>query len=187
MKNKFEIKYEIFEDHIEELKQINVNIFDTEFHQIYGTFTIIINDIEYIPYPPEDVPLSVKQIFSELILTHLEFLIEAVTYLETEEYLCIKYIENPFTWLEIKTWGEELSISELELDIHPLNNWIYTDPSFFANAKVGSIKDEKITRSVFVSKIKLVIDTFLNEIKEINHDILCSKHFAKLLEFHKQT
>jgi len=74
----------------------------------------------------------------------------------------------------------------LEIEIHPLHDWIYTDHRMFANAKVGPIKDAKVTRTVFVSEIQLVVDQFLNEIKEINPEILNSKYFAKLLEFHDQ-
>ncbi|MED4583638.1 hypothetical protein P9578_12705 [Brevibacillus choshinensis] len=186
MNKKIEIKYEIFEDHVEELKKITVDIFNKEFHQVYGTFTIIINNFEYIPYPPEDLPLSAKGFFSELILTHFEFLIEAVLYLEKADYLCMKYIENPFTWLEIKVKGENLLISELEIEIDPLNNWIHTDQSLFLNAKVGSIEDSVLTRTEFISEIQLALGRFLGEIKEINPDLLRSIYFAKLIDFHNR-
>ena len=51
----FEIKYEIFEDAIEELKTIDVGLFDKEWHQIYGSFTLVVGGhdsaLKYVENP----------------------------------------------------------------------------------------------------------------------------------------
>lgn len=36
----FEIKYEIFEDDVDELRELDILTFDKEYNQIYGVFTI---------------------------------------------------------------------------------------------------------------------------------------------------
>ncbi|MFJ8459466.1 hypothetical protein ACIQ57_10075 [Lysinibacillus xylanilyticus] len=49
----FEIKYEIFEDDVEELRVMDLLTFDKEYNQIYGSFTLTVGGHDFIPYPPD--------------------------------------------------------------------------------------------------------------------------------------
>ncbi|MFC6650282.1 hypothetical protein ACFTAO_27220 [Paenibacillus rhizoplanae] len=43
----FEIKYELFEDQVEELRTVDTATFDKEWHQIYGAFTLVVDGHEF--------------------------------------------------------------------------------------------------------------------------------------------
>ena len=112
----FEIKYELFEDNIEELKTIDKGIFDKEWHQIYGPFTLVVGGHEFIAYPTQNMPISAKRLYSELILTHFDLLIDVYNSLESYDYIALKYVENSWTWLEIQVRNDILVLRELNYE-----------------------------------------------------------------------
>ncbi|MEW9672779.1 hypothetical protein [Ammoniphilus sp. 3BR4] len=180
----FEIKYEIFEDDVAEFRNINVSTFDADYGQIYGLLTIVLGGYEFIPYPPEDLPLSAKRVFSELILRHFELLIDVLSTIKTNDYVALKYIENPFTWLEIKVQKDSLEVTELEFDEYEsLDSLIITDKSYFYGARYGSFKQVIIPHSEFEMEIRKKVKAFIREINSINPNLLKSKYFTHLLNF----
>ncbi|ACT02346.1 hypothetical protein [Paenibacillus sp. JDR-2] len=178
----FEIKYEIFEDHISELEAVDIETFTKEFNQIYGCFTIIINGIEYIPFPSTEMSLETKHIFSELILRHFESLIDAYLELQKNNYVAIKYIENGWTWLEFVRKENELTVSELNIEIQ-VRNYIQNKNKFFKRAKKVGIINEKIQWSDFETEVITKTIELLNNIKIINSHVLEAKCFDQLRSF----
>ncbi|CAM4408570.1 hypothetical protein FHS16_001100 [Paenibacillus endophyticus] len=178
----FDIKYEIFEDDILEFRIIDLQTFKEEYNQIYGCFTIIINGIEYLSYPSPEMGLETKRIYSELILTHFDFLIDVYYQLQKNNYVVLKYIENPQTWLEFIKEGNELIVSQLNLEIHegPL---IRTKRKLFINALKEEIINETILFGDFekelISKSKELIKT----LQELNKKILTANCFTKIKLF----
>lgn len=182
----FEIKYEIFEDDLDELKVIDLRTFDIEFHQIYGTFTLVVDGQELFPYPSSEMPLSAKRIFSELILTHFELLIQVHDALKTHDYVALKYVENPWTWLEIKVDGEQYILSELKYDISPLKSLVCTDRNQLKDALRNSISNVRIAKKEFESELKRNLRKFVHEIENINISLLKSQYLSKVLQFYQE-
>lgn len=177
----FEIKYELFEDNIEELQTIDRLTFDKEWHQIYGVFTLVVGGHEFIPYPAENLPPSAKRIYSELLLTHFNLLIDVYNTLSTDDYVAIKYVENSWSWLEIQADDEVLTLSELNHEVTSLDNLFQTDKLLLKNASFGSFSKIRINKKDFLNEIKLKTNHFIREIQGINSSLLDSNYFSKLL------
>ncbi|WP_339218368.1 hypothetical protein [Paenibacillus sp. FSL H8-0332] len=178
----FEIKYELLEDQVEELRTVDTATFDKEWHQIYGPFTVIVDGHEFIPYPPPDMPLSAKDLYSELILTNLDLLVDACNYLNSHKYLALKYVENCWTWLEIQVDDEVLILSELNHEI-PYRYLIQTDKFLLIDAPYGSFSNIRVHKSEFINEIRTRIIEFVKEIQAINSELLKSVYFSNLLGF----
>ncbi|MEK4515490.1 hypothetical protein NSS64_09465 [Paenibacillus sp. FSL H8-0122] len=178
----FEIKYEVFEDQIEELRTVDTATFDKEWHQIYGAFTLVIGGHEFISYPTSNMPLTVKHTFSELILTHLDLLVDGCNSLNSHKYLALKYVENSCTWLEIQVDDEVLILSELNHEI-PYRYLIQTDKFLLIDAPYGSFSNIRVHKSEFINEIRTKIIEFIKEIQAINSELLKSVYFSKLLGF----
>lgn len=179
----FEIKYEVFEDDIIELQTMNIQAFTTQFNQIYGCFTLVINGIEYLPFPSHGMRLETKRIFSELILTHFEFLIDTYLELQKNNYVAIKYVENSWTWLEFIRKENDLIISQLNIDLAVNSSVFQTNNKFFVNAEKEEIFNEKILWSDFETEIIIKTKELLNNLTIINRNILEVKCFDQLRQF----
>lgn len=178
----FEIKYEIFDDDILELRAIDLQTFNKEYNQIFGCFTIIVNGIEYLSYPSPEMRLETKRIYSELILTHFDFLIDVYYQLQKNNYAALKYIENHCTWLEFIQEGNELVVSQLNLEIHegPL---IRTDRELFINAIKEEIINETIQWGDFEKELISKTKEFIKTLQELNKKIITSNCFTKIRLF----
>jgi len=174
------IKYEIFEDHVEELKNIDLLAFDIDYTEIYGLFTITLNEHDFVPFPDDNMPLSAKRMFSEGIITHLELLNEVLTTLNQHNYVALKYIENSSSWLEFKVIKDFIKVSELEKEVNSLNSLICTNDKFLIGAKYGSFKEILVSKKEFEDEVLQKTKLFLEEIENINPLILKSKYFSKL-------
>jgi len=180
----FEIKYEIFEDDVHELRTIDLETFIKEYDQIYGCFTLIINGLEYIPYPSPEMRLETKRIYSELILTHFDFLIDVYDQLQRSNYSVLKYIENSWTWLEFIKDENKLTISKLnfETDGH-LPTLILTDRSLFNKAIRVDIINEVMKWEDFNKELLMKSRELVNTIIELNKNIITAKCFIKIRAF----
>lgn len=181
-----EVKYEIFEDDIFDLHTIDIQTFTKEYNQIYGCFTLIINGIEYLPYPSREMRLETKRIYSELILTHFDFLISAYSELQKNNYVALKYIENHWTWLEFIRKENELILSKLNIDIS-VSNPIQTNNEVFVSAKKEEIMNEKILWNEFEVEVITKTKDLLNNIGSINCHILKAKCFDQIRLFTNHT
>lgn len=177
-----EIKYEIFDDDILELRTIDFQTFHEEYNQIYGCFTISVNSIEYLPYPSPEMRLETKRIYSELILTHFDFLIDVYYQLQRTTYAALKYIENSWTWLEFIREGNELVVSQLNIEIHgggPLR----TDRELFINAIKEEIINERIQWGDFEKELIAKTKEFIKTLHELNGNIVTANCFSKIRLF----
>lgn len=178
----FEIKYEIFEDDILEFRTIDLQTFNKEYNQIYGCFTIIVNGIEYLPYPSPEMGLETKRIYSELILTHFDFLIDVYHQLQKRNYIVLKYIENTQTWLEFIKEGNELIVSQLNLEVHEGPS-IRTNRKLFINALKKEIINEIIHWGDFEKELITKSNELIKTLQELNKNILKANCFTKLRLF----
>lgn len=178
----FEIKYEIFEDDINELRNINLQSIMSEFNQIYGCFTLLINGKEFIPYPPPEMRLNTKRIFSELILTHFDLLIDVYFELKKQNYVVLKYIENPWTWLEFIRNGSEITVSKLNISISARQP-IQTNRDLFIRATKEKIINECILWEQFKNELFDKSKTLLIELEAINRNILKAPRFQQVIDF----
>ncbi|QHE52761.1 hypothetical protein [Pontibacillus sp. HMF3514] len=177
----FKIKYEIFEDYKEELSEIGLSTFDKEYNQVYGPFTIIVGEHEFIPYPSDDLPVSAKEIFSELILSHFELLNEVDRLLNNYDYVALKYIEDHWSWLEFVKVDEGLiKISELEYEIIELDSLLCINKEFLSGAKYGAIREIITPKADLHHEIKKSTKMFIEEIRNVNPQLLNSKYFSKI-------
>ncbi|RAV23381.1 hypothetical protein [Paenibacillus contaminans] len=178
----FEIKYEIFEDDVDEFRLIDLKTFNKEYNQIYGCFTIIVYGIEYLPYPSSEMRLETKRVYSELILTHFNFLIDVYYQLQKNCYAALKYIENSWTWLEFIQEGNELVVSQLNLELKdgPI---IRTDRELFINARREEIIYEKIFWGDFEKELITKSKELIKTMQELNENILSSNCFSKIIRF----
>ncbi|NIK76375.1 hypothetical protein FHS15_001500 [Paenibacillus castaneae] len=179
----FEIKYEIFEDDILEFRTIDLQTFNKEYNQIYGCFAIIVNGIEYLTYPSPEIGLETKRVFSELILTHFDFLIDVYYQLQKKRnYVVLKYIENSWTWLEFIREGNKLIISELNFENHG-GPFIRTNRKLFINALKKDIINETIHWEDFEKELISKFKELIKKLQEININILRANCFTKLRLF----
>ncbi|MDU0204886.1 hypothetical protein ACYEXS_35400 [Paenibacillus sp. MAH-36] len=180
----FEIKYEIFEDDIAEIQGMDIHTFIDEYNQIYGCFTLIINGIEYLPYPSPEMRLETKRIYSELILTHFEFLIDAYSELQMNNYVALKYIENPWTWLEFIRNENELLVSKLNNDNSvDSDSPLQTNIELLGNAKKEGIINEMLRWNDFETELKAKTKELLSKITTVNCHILKAKCFDRIQRF----
>lgn len=180
----FEIKYELFEDDIEELKTIDQVIFDKEWHQIYGLFTLVVDGHEFIAYPAQNIPLSAKRIFSELLLTQFDLLIDVYNSISSHDYITLKYVENSWSWLEIQAENEILILSELNYEITSLKKLVQTDRFLMKNVPFGSFANVRIHKNDFLNEIRIKTIKFIKDIQAINSSILGSVYFSKVSNFY---
>ncbi|ULO09609.1 hypothetical protein H1230_13050 [Paenibacillus sp. 19GGS1-52] len=174
----------MFEDDIEELKTIERGIFDKEWHQIYGPFTLVVGGHEFIAYPTQNIPLSAKRLYSELILTHFDLLIDVYNSLKSYDYIALKYVENSWTWLEIQVENDILVLSELNYETTILKDLFIIDKSVLKIASFGSFSNIRISKIDFLSEIRIKTIQFFEEIQGINSNILDSVCFSKVLNFY---
>ncbi|MGF7036759.1 hypothetical protein J2T17_007836 [Paenibacillus mucilaginosus] len=177
-----EIKYEIFEDDISNFHEMDIQTFISEYNQLYGCFTLIINGIEYLPFPSPEMRLDTKRIYSELVLTHFDFLIEVYYELQKNNYVALKYIENSWTWLGFVRKDNELLVSQLNIEI-PMNNPIQTNSEVLTNSNREEIVNEKVLWCDFETELYSKTKGLLQRITEINPHIVKAKCFDQISQF----
>jgi hypothetical protein len=182
----FEIKYTIFPDDVVQLRTLDLTTFERDFSNIYGTFTLVVDGKEYIPYPDNlDIPVGALRLFSELLVTHFEMLVEAAAIIETSKFVAMKYPENNWTWLELRTDGDLLSIREVSIESQNLNELVVTNEKLLQTAehnRVDHIHGE-LSKADFKQEIHIKVRSFLREINEINTSLLECRIFTKLKAF----
>ncbi len=190
MSELFKIKYSIFEDDIEEFRNMKLEEFEKEYTHIYGMFTLVFGGNQFIQYLDEEdqYPLEAKHIFSELITTYFDALIYITDHLDDFEYLYLKYIENRSTWLELHVEENEILVSSLKVgwDVemnNELKNSVSTERGFFESPKEIEWDNVRIRKDKFKIELNESLYNFLKEIKAVNQSILSSKLFSKQLEY----
>lgn len=186
----FEIKYSIFEDDKEEFSSMRLKEFESEFTDIYGMFTIIFGDNEFIPYLDEEneFPLEVRQGFSELINVYFDGLVYIVNHLEEHPFFYLKYIENSTTWLKISVEEKEILASEIEIDWNPemnsgLKGIVTTHSDLFITPLKEKWGDVAVAKEIFKAEVTEKLFSFISEIKSVNQSVLKSKIFEEQIKY----
>ncbi|GKX31369.1 hypothetical protein SH1V18_38490 [Vallitalea longa] len=181
------IAYEIFESHIDEMRNMSLKEFDKEFTDIYGNLKIAFGENEFISSMLEDVPIEVKECMSELITSYLDALICLVDKIENSDVLYLKYIENSFSWLKVKKKNNNLLFYEVNKQYidemnNRIRNFVLVGDDLFTDECIlwGPVR---IDQALFNKKILSVVTSFVKEIKEINPILIKSNLFRKQLNF----
>ncbi|WP_261302913.1 hypothetical protein [Paenibacillus andongensis] len=181
----FLIRYKIFEEDIKELKKLNYEDITREFKSIYGWFSMEINKHCYLYYPSSDNEKELQEIrgLSEIISTHFSHLIEAYKCLKKSNYVAVKYIENPITWLEICKQDDLLTISELRFLMVGRMKVIEINKELLIGARKSEIIDQTINWKQFEDELINKTKEFVTELKTINPILLEIPYFKDIVEF----
>ena len=166
-----EIKFNILEEKLEELKSISNKEFD-EWGNIEVQFELIINNIRF-GYVDNDVPFA-----NELIISWLKILNNVALKLKNSNRV-IFYIPYSTKWLEIIVDKEILNINEIE-PIEKNIEFLITDKNY-SNLFRYCNKSEIIDKSDFIYCIVGSSRNFINYISDINEDILLSTTMKELI------
>jgi hypothetical protein len=181
----FSIRYKIFEEDIKQLKTLNYEEIIRDFKNIYGWFSMEINNQSYLFYPSSDNEKELQELrgLSEIISTHFSHLIEAYKCLKRSDYVAIKYIENPITWLEICKQGELLTISELRCFIVEGMKAIEINKELFIGARKSEIIDQSIHWKQFEDELINKTKDFVTELTTINPLFIEIPYFKDIVDF----
>ena len=185
MSSIFSIRYKIFEEDIKQLKTLNYEEIIRDFKNIYGWFSMEINNQSYLFYPSSDNEKELQELrgLSEIISTHFSNLIEAYKCLKRSDYVAIKYIENPITWLEICKQGELLTISELRCFIVEGMKAIEINKELFIGARKSEIIDQSINWKQFEDELINKTKDFVTELRTINPLFIEIPYFKDIVDF----
>ena len=185
MSSIFSIRYKIFEEDIKQLKTLNYEEIIRDFKNIYGWFSMEINNQSYLFYPSSDNEKELQELrgLSEIISTHFSNLIEAYKCLKRSDYVAIKYIENPITWLEICKQGELLTISELRCFIVEGMKAIEINKELFIGARKSEIIDQSINWKQFEDELINKTKDFVTELRTINPLFIEIPNFKDIVDF----
>ena len=103
--------------------------------------------------------------------------------LQKYDYVAIKYIEDPTTWLEIYKHKDLLKISELCFPITDKLNVIELNRNLFIDAQKSEIIDQSISWKQFEDEITIKTRDFIIELETINPILLKIPYFNDILEF----
>ncbi|UKS29631.1 hypothetical protein LOZ80_12120 [Paenibacillus sp. HWE-109] len=102
--------------------------------------------------------------------------------LKKTNYVALKYIENPWTWLEFSREDNKIIISELKIEIHDVRP-ILTDRELFIKALRNNIINETILWNDFEKELFSKSNELIEKIQELNKSILKSKRFDQISLF----
>lgn len=185
MSSIFRIRYKIFEEDIKELETLDYDGIIREFTSIYGWFSIEINNHCYLYFPSSDYEKEMQEIrgLSEIISTHFSHLIEAYKCLKKSNYVAIKYIENPITWLEINRQNDLLTISKLRYPLADKMKAIEINKDLFIGAQKSEIIDQTIYWKQFEDELTNKTKEFITELETMNPILLEVPYFKDIVQF----
>ncbi|MDQ0192791.1 hypothetical protein J2T20_001140 [Paenibacillus wynnii] len=102
-----------------------------------------------------DMPLSAKRIFSELLLTHFDLLIDVYNSINSHDYIALKYVENSWTWLEIQVDNDILVLSELNYEIRIKTINFMKDIQGINSSILGSVFFSKVSNFYNFHKLEM--------------------------------
>lgn len=194
--NMFKIRYFIYDLFKEKIKNLDLESFDREWYEIYGTFEIRINNQLkgfVADYSKEVFATKIeKEKFDSIWLTSdvLTFWIDiflqiAINLRYGNEYVAFRDIEN-INWLEFVKKNEYIYISEIEGERFPKNfqesivlKKVYIDNKGKMNESF--FKNEKVNYKEFIKEIEYKSKQFIEEVKLINPVLLNNTQMKKII------
>lgn len=170
-----QIKFNILEEQLKELKYTSVEEFD-DFANIEGQFEFIIGNIRF-GYVDNEIPFS-----NELLISWFKILNRVLGELIGNSKYVTFYIPDSHKWLEIEVQGDSINISEAEL-IDKNVGFLITNKRC-SNLFKYSNKVDAIGKKEFINCILENTNKFINNISNINEQLICSKTMQELIELY---
>lgn len=183
----FKMKYFIYDSFKEKIRFLDLETFNKEEHEIYGTFEIRVNDRirGFVRDYSEEVFITEyeKKKFDSIwdMIDNLTFWIDVflkvgINLVNGYEYVAFRDIES-INWLEFKKIGKYIYISEIEGEKFPENfqetlifNKVYNDDVSIKNEEF--LKNEKVDFEEFIKEIRDTSKKFILEVEKINPALL---------------
>ncbi|MTI48425.1 MAG: hypothetical protein FH761_11325 [Firmicutes bacterium] len=181
------IKFKVFDEHLNEMKEMTLEDFEREFTSIYGNYCMVVNNEGYPCYFPDELIYSDIEI-SELIDSHLNSLVFVVENISKYDAFFITYVENSFTWLSIKKEGNTLQVSEIskyytqDMNKYFKGGYVLTNKKFFNEVEViwGPVS---ISVDEFIEEVISATQKLVKIIGGVNTQFLRSRVMNKMFDF----
>lgn len=192
----FKIKYFIYDSFKEKIRFLDLETFNKEEHEIYGTFEIRVNDrirgfvIDYskevfiTEYEKKSFD-SIWDMIDNLTFWINIFLKVGINLINGNKYIAFRDIES-INWLEFKKIDEYIYISEIEGEKFPKNfqqtlvfNKMYNDDRNIKNEDF--FKNERVNFEEFIKEIKDISKKFILEVTEINPALLYNSQMKEII------
>jgi len=199
--NMFKIRYFIYDLFKEKIKNLDLESFDREWYEIYGTFEIRINNQLkgfVADYSKEVFATKIEKekfdsiwLMSDVLTFWIDIFLQiAINLRYGNEYVAFRDIEN-INWLEFVKKNEYIYISEIEGERFPKNfqesivlKKVYIDNIYIDNkGKMNEsfFKNEKVNYKEFIKEIEYKSKQFIEEIKLINPVLLNNTQMKKII------
>ena len=194
--NMFKIRYFIYDLFKEKIKNLDLESFDREWYEIYGTFEIRINNQLkgfVADYSKEVFATKIEKekfdsiwLMSDVLTFWIDIFLQiAINLRYGNEYVAFRDIEN-INWLEFVKKNEYIYISEIEGERFPKNfqesivlKKVYIDNKGKMNESF--FKNEKVNYKEFIKEIEYKSKQFIEEIKLINPVLLNNTQMKKII------
>ena len=194
--NMFKIRYFIYDLFKEKIKNLDLESFDREWYEIYGTFEIRINNQLkgfVADYSKEVFATKIEKekfdsiwLMSDVLTFWIDIFLQiAINLRYGNEYVAFRDIEN-INWLEFIKKNEYIYISEIEGERFPKNfqesivlKKVYIDNKGKMNESF--FKNEKVNYKEFIKEIEYKSKQFIEEIKLINPVLLNNTQMKKII------
>lgn len=191
----FKIRYFIYDLFKEKIKNLDLESFDREWYEIYGTFEIRINNQLkgfVADYSKEVFATKIEKekfdsiwLMSDVLTFWIDIFLQiAINLRYANEYVAFRDIEN-INWLEFVKKNEYIYISEIEGERFPKNfqesivlKKVYIDNKGKMNESF--FKNEKVNYKEFIKEIEYKSKQFIEEIKLINPVLLNNTQMKKI-------
>ncbi len=192
----FKIRYFIYDLFKEKIKNLDLESFDREWYEIYGTFEIRINNQLkgfVADYSKEVFATKIEKekfdsiwLMSDVLTFWIDIFLQiAINLRYANEYVAFRDIEN-INWLEFVKKNEYIYISEIEGERFPKNfqesivlKKVYIDNKGKMNESF--FKNEKVNYKEFIKEIEYKSKQFIEEIKLINPVLLNNTQMKKII------
>ena len=192
----FKIRYFIYDLFKEKIKNLDLESFDREWYEIYGTFEIRINNQLkgfVADYSKEVFATKIEKekcdsiwLMSDVLTFWIDIFLQiAINLRYGNEYVAFRDIEN-INWLEFVKKNEYIYISEIEGERFPKNfqesivlKKVYIDNKGKMNESF--FKNEKVNYKEFIKEIEYKSKQFIEEIKLINPVLLNNTQMKKII------
>lgn len=192
----FKIRYFIYDLFKEKIKNLDLESFNREWYEIYGTFEIRINNQlkgfvadyskEFFATKIEKDKFDSIWLMSDVLTFWIDIFLQiAINLIYGNKYIAFRDIEN-INWLEFVKKNKYIYISEIEGEKFPKNfqesivlKKVYIDNKSKMNESF--FKNEKVNYKEFIKEIEYKSKQFIEEIKLINPVLLNNTQMKKII------
>ncbi|MRX73033.1 hypothetical protein GJU40_12865 [Bacillus lacus] len=170
----FLIKYNIPNEGIDDIIELDESSFDDEYGEIYGQFELNFNEYKQ-GFVHEEIPFG-----NELLISWFKLINKVVLTLNTNDYVAFPIMETDDYWIELICKEDLISVKKVKDNHHKrtLYEFIITKPfeEFSDEWKTTDIK-----RLEFINEVKLKTKQFIKDVATINKNLLKSQSLNELV------